>query len=492
MDTFNLYEDVATRTGGDIYLGVVGPVRTGKSTFIKRFMELLVLPNIRDINKQKRAMDEMPQSADGKTVMTTQPKFVPAEAVDIRIGEKMDARVRLIDCVGYMVEGAMGGTEDGKTRMVKTPWSAEAIPFEKAAEIGTQKVISDHSTIGIVISCDGSVTDIARSKYVDAEQRAVNELKVMGKPFAVVLNTTTPTESDTVKLRDALRERYGVPVLAKDVLNMTEKDAFEILESILLEFPVKMLDAQIPAWIQALPSDSSVVSHILSGMEKLTNNIKKMSDVKSDIRVFSDSPFVTACNLVSLDMGKGKILLDIKVKPELFYNVLSDYSGKNIDNDFTLMSYVRELTGAAESYNKIKNALEEVAIRGYGVVPPSMNEMTLDEPEIVKQSGRFGVKLRASAPALHIMRVDVNTEVNPIVGSEAQSEELVKYLLSEFETDPKGIWQTNMFGKSLESLVNEGLNNKLNAVPDEAHLKMKKTLGRIINEGKGGMICILL
>ncbi len=492
MDTFNLYEDVATRTDGDIYLGVVGPVRTGKSTFIKRFMELLVLPNIQDKNKQKRAMDEMPQSADGKTVMTTQPKFVPAEAVDIRIGEKMDARVRLIDCVGYMVDGAMGGTEDGKTRMVKTPWFAEAIPFEKAAEIGTQKVISEHSTIGIVITCDGSVTDISRSKYVDAEQRAVTELKSIGKPFAVVLNTKTPEDVDTKKLQEALRERYGVPVLAKDVLNMTERDAYEILESILMEFPVKMLDAQIPSWIQALPSTDPVVAHILSGLEKMTEKIKKMSDVKSDVKVFADSPFVTKCDLVSLDMGRGRIVLEMAVKPELFYNVLSDYSGKTIDDDFTLMAYVRELTGAAESYNKIKNALDEVAIRGYGVVPPSMGEMVLEEPEIVKQSGRFGVRLRASAPALHIMKVDVTTEVNPIVGSEAQSEELVKYLLSEFETDPQGIWQTNMFGKSLESLVNEGLNNKLTAVPDEAHLKMRKTLGRIINEGKGGMICILL
>ncbi len=492
MDKFNLYEDVATRTGGDIYLGVVGPVRTGKSTFIKRFMELLVLPGIEDKNKQKRALDELPQSADGKTVMTTQPKFVPAEAVSVRIGENMDAKVRLIDCVGYMVDGAIGNTEGDKVRMVKTPWSNEEMPFAKAAELGTQKVIKDHSTIGIVVSTDGSVTDLSRPMYIEAEQRVVDELKSIGKPFAVVLNTRTPDAPDTLKLRDALAERYGVAVIAKDVLNMTIDDAFEILESILLEFPVKLLDAEIPDWLRALSSTSGVIGYLLEKLAAATEKVVKMSDVKGVEKVFADSPYLDSCEVSSLDMGKGRIVLTMTVKEELFYKVLSETCGKTIDSDFGLMSYVRELTAAAESYNKIKTALDEVAVRGYGIVTPSMDEMVLEEPEIVKQAGRFGVRLRASAPSLHIMRVDVNTEVNPIVGSEAQSEELVKYLLSEFENDPKGIWQTNMFGKSLESLVNEGLNGKLLAVPEEAHLKMRRTLGRIINEGKGGMICILL
>ncbi len=492
MDTFNLYNDIATRTSGDIYIGVVGPVRTGKSTFIKRFMEVLVLPKIGDKNEQQRAIDELPQSADGKTIMTTQPKFVPADAVSVRIGENIDARIRLIDCVGYLIDGAMGSKEGEKVRMVKTPWSNEDMPFERAAELGTEKVIRDHATIGILLTSDGSITDIDRSKYLEAEERVVRELKALGKPFVVVLNTRTPQNADTVKLRDALAERYDVPVLVKNAQEMTLDDIAEIMGSILLEFPIKMLDAVIPEWLQALPRDNRIIVDALNKLYEGTSDILKMRDATHVKDIFDDSEYYSGFGITSLDMGRGRVAVELTVKPELFYDVISEWCGTKIDGDFKLMAYVVSLAKAAAEYAKLQHALSDVAAKGYGVVAPTMEQLILEEPEIVKQSGRFGVRLKASAPSLHIMRVDVQTEVNPIVGSEQQSEELVKYLLSEFEADKKSIWDTNMFGKSLSQLVNEGLNNKLMSVPEDAQVKMRKTMGRIVNEGKGGMICILL
>lgn len=492
MDTFNLYNDIATRTRGDIYLGVVGPVRTGKSTFIKRFMEMLVLPKINDKNEQQRAIDEMPQSADGKTIMTTQPKFVPADAVNVRIGENIDVRIRLIDCVGYLIDGAIGSREGEKDRMVKTPWSIEEMPFEKAAELGTEKVIKNHSTIGVLVTSDGTITDIDRPKYLAAEERVVRELNQLGKPFVVVLNSRTPNNADTIKLRDALAERYEVPVVAINAQEMTIDDIANIMQSILLEFPIKMLDTLIPEWLQALPNDSKIISDALDRLYNGTADIEKMSDAEKIADIFADNEYFVSYKITSLDMGRGRVVLELTAKPELFYDILSDWCGTPIDGDFKLMAYVVSLAKAANEYAKLQTALNDVETKGYGVVAPTMDQMILEEPEIVKQAGRFGVKLKASAPSLHIMRVDVQTEVNPIVGSEQQSEELVKYLLSEFESDKKSIWDTNMFGKSLSELVNEGLNNKLMSVPSDAQLKLRKTMGRIINEGKGGIICILL
>lgn len=489
MDTYSLYNDIARRTDGDIYLGVVGPVRTGKSTFIKRFMELTVLPRMQNQNEILRTQDELPQSSDGKTVMTTQPKFVPAEAVDVSFGE-LNCRMRLIDCVGYMVEGAMGATEEGKQRMVKTPWAAEEMPFEKAAELGTQKVIGLHSTIGVVVTSDGGITDLARPNYLDAEQRVVSELKEAGKPFAVVLNTRTPSSPDTLKLRDALSERYGVPVLAKDVLNMTEEDINDIMGAILLEFPIRTLDAYLPDWIAALDADHRLVAQCLSALQERAGTMSRMRDAKTLEDAFAGDDFVS-CE-VSCDLGKGAVQLQIEAAPTLFYRILGECCDTALNDEFALLSYVKHLSRDASTVARLKAALEQVEQTGYGIVPPTVDEMVLEEPEITKQAGRFGVRLSASAPSLHIMRVDVETEVNPIVGSEQQSEDLVKYLLSEFESNPKGIWETNMFGKSLSNLVNEGLNNKLDSIPKETPAKMRKTLGRIINEGKGGMICILL
>ena len=490
MDTKNLYNDIATRTGGEIYIGVVGPVRTGKSTFIKNFMEIAVMPHIEDENERARTRDELPQSADGKTVMTTQPKFVPAKGVEVDFGDALVAKVRLIDCVGYMVDGAMGTTEDGKARMVKTPWQAEEMTFEDAATVGTRKVITEHSTIGLVVTSDGDNTGMARPAYLEAEGRVVAELKEEGKPFAVVLNTKTPTAADTLKLKDALTERYGVPVLAVDVLHMTEADIDAIMSAVLLEFPVCKVDAYLPDWMAALDQTHTLVAKQLSKLDATTQSVVKMRDA---MRIAPQlvGEEVVDCT-VKCDLGTGTVQLEYRMTPELFYRTLGDCCNREIEGEFDLLSYVNALSRDAKVVARLKKALEQVDECGYGLVEPTEDEMELAEPEIMKQAGRFGVRLKASAPSLHVMRVDVETEVNPVVGSEQQSEELVKYLLSEFENNPKGIWQTNMFGKSLSSLVNEGLNNKLNAMPKDAPNKMRKTLGRIVNEGKGGMICILL
>lgn len=491
MESYEIYNDIASRTGGDIYLGVVGPVRTGKSTFIKRFMELMVLPNIEDKNVLDRAVDEMPQSADGKTIMTTQPKFVPAEAVEVRFAEKVSANIRLIDCVGYVIDGAIGATEGEKSRMVKTPWNDEEITFEQAAEIGTTKVINDHSTIGILVTTDGSITDMARANYLDAEEKAVGKLKSIGKPFVIVLNCKDPTNSDSVKLAEALEGKYEVPVVRLNVQNMEVTDIENIMMSVLSEFPVRLIDVRIPEWMTALDGNDELIVSTVEMLDRVTKPVCKMGETEK-LLFNADDPYYSACTVESVDMGKGTITLELTCKPDVFYSELSKNCNQPIADEFELMNYVIKLSGDAEKYSKLKQALDDVAETGYGVVVPSLDEMNLEEPEIMKQSGRFGVRLKASAPSLHIMKVDVRTEVNPIVGSEQQSEELVRYLLQEFENNKKGIWETNMFGKSLSSLVNEGLSNKLSSLPEEAKTKMRKTLGRIINDGKGGMICILL
>ncbi len=490
MESYEIYNDIASRTGGDIYLGVVGPVRTGKSTFIKRFMELAVLPNIEDKNVLTRTIDEMPQSADGKTIMTTQPKFVPAEAVEVKFGEKATARIRLIDCVGYVIDGALGATEGEKDRMVKTPWNDGEIPFEQAAEIGTTKVINDHSTIGIVITTDGSITDMPRSSYIEAEERAVERLKAIGKPFVVILNCKDPENKDTIKLSEALSERYSVSVICLNVQTMENSDVDRIMLSMLNEFPVRMIDVHIPEWMRALDRENALITETVEMINTMTSDVNKMGDVDK-IHLPESSKYVS-CQIDTISMGSGAITVSLTARPEMFYEELSKSCAQSIGDEYELMSYVIKLSEDAVHYRKLKDALDEVNETGYGVVVPSLDEMILEEPEIMKQSGRFGVRLKASAPSLHIMKVDVRTEVNPIVGSEQQSEELVKYLLEEFENNKKSIWDTNMFGKSLSSLVNEGLSNKISSLPDEAKVKVRKTLGKIINDGKGGMICILL
>ena len=492
MDKFDIYNDIAERTAGDIYVGVVGPVRSGKSTFITKFMENFVIPNIKDKYKRERVTDELPQSGDGKTIMTTQPKFVPGESVKVTLKENVEVNVRLIDCVGYVVEGAIGVREGEKERYVKTPWSNSDMPFEKAAEIGTQKVINEHSTIGVIITTDGTVTDLPRGSYISAEERVVRELKALNKPFVIVLNSKSPKDASTVKLKDSLEEKYQVPVLALDALHISADEISGIFERILMEFPLRRIDIDLSDWLSALPQNNQTVCEIMEEVNKLSLKMGKMKDYKIISELFKDSVKFNMPETLKVKLGQGAVTFTVSAKPELFYNVLSEIAAEEINSDFKIMSFVSNLSSSKREYDRIKTALKEVEEKGYGVVAPGAEQMMLEVPEIVKSGGRFGVRLRASAPSLHIMKVDINTELNPVVGSEQQSEDLVKYLLAEFENDPKGIWDTNMFGKSLHDLIKEGLNNKIHAMPSDAQNKMRKTLGRIVNEGKGGVICILL
>lgn len=491
MEEYDVYSDIAERTGGDIYIGVVGPVRSGKSTFITNFMNTFVLPSVTGYELD-RMRDELPQSAEGRTVMTTQPKFVPSEAARITLGEKAEISVRLVDCVGYMVDGANGHLEDGEARMVKTPWSDEPIPFERAAEIGTEKVITEHSTIGVVMTSDGTIkTELARDAYVAAEERTVAELKELGKPFVIVLNSSVPKSAETKKLANALSEKYGTAVIPINVASLSKDDVVKLFENVLYEFPLRDIYIETSEWIRALGSDNAIVTDVVEKASALAADRCKMRDCLAPFEM-GESEFFDGVELKTLELDKGRAVYTVKEKPGLFYSALKEECGVEINDEFDLMSMLGDLVKAKRSYDKMQKALAEVAETGYGVVTPTIDEMTLEDPIVFKQGSNFGVKLKASAPSLHIMRVDIETEVCPVVGTEQQSEDLVHYLLSEFEQNPGGIWQTNMFGKSLDSLVNEGINNKLSAMPLDTQKKMRKTLTRIINEGRGGVICILL
>ena len=489
--SYNIYKDIAERTNGDIYIGVVGPVRTGKSTFISKVMENLVLPNMSDGFDKERAKDEMPQSGDGKMVMTTQPKFVPNEAVAVSLENGIDFNIRLVDCVGYLVEGAVGHEVNDKPRMVATPWSNEEIPFEKAAEIGTNKVITNHSTVAVMVTTDGSITDIDRNNYVIAEEKTVTELKKCGKPFVIVLNSTHPASPETINLAKSLSSKYNVKVIPSNISTLSIDNINEIFDGVLGEFPINTVGIKMPQWMQIIDFTSDIIKNIVSKIKDLIGGVTKINEFPEIIEIADSDDFecdVTRC----IDLGKGRVNLNVTPKPDLYYRVLSNECGCDIYNEYHLISYIKQLAVAKVQYDKFKDAIEQVKETGYGVVHPDMEELTLEEPKMYKSGGKFGVKLRASAPSLHIMQVDIQTEVNSMVGSEQQSEELVKYLMEEFENNPTELWETKMFGKSLHSLVNEGLQNKLLVMPQEVQKKMRRTLGRIVNEGKGGVICILL
>jgi len=493
MEEFDIYKDISERTNGDIYIGVVGPVRAGKSTFITNFMEKLVLPRIENSHTKERMKDELPQSANGKTIMTTQPKFVPNEAMPVDITSDTRIKVRLIDSVGYLVDGATGHMDGENQRMVRTPWLDEEVPFGVAAEIGTKKVIQEHSTIGIVMTSDGSITtDLPRSAYVESEERTVNELKELGKPFVVVLNSMYPASQETQKLAATLSEKYSTVVLPMDVLNLKEEDINELFGKILYEFPLRDIEIEIDKWIQALPMENAIVSQIIAALVEKSDGLRKMADAVKLCERMSESDNFCTPVIKEMMMGSGKVVFGLSAKDDLFYRVLSNECGMELNDDFALMASLKELVSAKREYDKLKVALDEVKRTGYGVVTPTMDEMVLDEPQIVKHGSKYGVKLRATAPSLHIMQVDIQSEVSPYVGSEQQSEEMLKSLLSQFENDPRSLWETNMFGKSLHMMVNEGLNNKLYAMPEDTQKKMRRTLSRIVNEGKGGIICILL
>lgn len=491
MDKFDLYRDIAERTKGDIYIGVVGPVRTGKSTLIKRFMDLLVLPNMANDFNKERVRDEMPQSGTGRTIMTTQPKFVPNEAVEITVMDNANLRFRMVDCVGYLVKGALGYMEGNVARMVRTPWFEYDIPFEEAAEIGTRKVITDHSTIGLVVTTDGSITEIPRSSYIEAEERVANELKELGKPFVMILNSKHPQNEDTLKMRDALQGKYDVPVLALDVLNLSIDDINAVLSTILLEFPLCEIQVLISRWIQSLNEKHWLVEHILGIIKAWCDEIYRVRDIDKIGKTMYGSEFIVAPKVSQIDLGKGTAAIGLEPVPGLFYRVLGEECGYNIEGDYQLIGLMKDLSHAKREHSRVEKALKEVRETGYGLVAPSLEELMLEQPEIVKQGNRFGVKLRASAPSLHLIRVDIQTEVSPVVGTEKQSEELVKYLLDEFESDPAKIWQTNIFGKSLHDLVKEGLASKLMKMHEDAQIKMQEALQKIVNDSSG-LICIIL
>ncbi len=492
MEQYKIYSDIAERTQGDIYIGVVGPVRTGKSTFIKRFMDLLVLPNIENEHIRSRALDELPQSGAGKTIMTTEPKFIPNEAVNIKLTDNAAFNVRMIDCVGYCVNGAQGHTEEGQPRMVTTPWFQEDIPFDKAAEIGTEKVIREHSTIGLVVTTDGSICDIPRYEYIAAEERVIGELKEINKPFIILLNSSMPDSENAQNLKTQLEEKHGVPVFLFSCAEMTIEDINSIMKNVLFEFPLKELGINLPGWIDALPQEHYLKVSIYESVRNAIMGVHKLSHINSVIPELSKNDYLSTARVEEISLGKGTALIQTEAIEGLFYNILGEATGLEIKNDEELIFMLRSLSDAKREYDKVCNALDQVRQTGYGIVSPSIDELSLREPEIIRQGGRYGVRLRASAPSIHLIRADIETEVNPIVGSEKQSEELVHYLLSEFESDPAKIWESNIFGKSLHELVNEGLQSKLSKMPEEARGKLQETLTRIINEGSGGLICIIL
>lgn len=491
MANKSIYQDIALRTGGDIYLGIVGPVRTGKSTFIKQFMDKLVMPNISEEFEKERAKDELPQASAGRTIMTTEPKFIPEKGVKINIDNNASMNVRLIDCVGYIVPSALGYIEGDQPRMVNTPWYNEPIPFNMAAEIGTQKVINEHSTIGLVITTDGSISDIPREEYAEAEDRVIKELIQIEKPFIVLLNCMDPNSESATDTAENISKKHHVPVIPVNCLELSQNDIRQILSRILYEFPVKEINVNFPKWINSLPINHWLRSDLINTL-KSAASIKHVRDINLFSNSFEGSENTTGCKVNNIDLGYGKADISVDVKPELFYKILAEMTGLVINDEMELMDSITELASIKKEYMRVKDALDEVEATGYGIVMPTTDELTLEEPEIVKQGGRYGVRLRASAPSIHLMKANITTEVSPIVGSEKQSEDLIMYLLNGFEDDPTKIWDSNIFGKSLHELVNEGLHTKLARMPIDARMRVQETIERVINDGCNGLVCIIL
>lgn len=493
MAEYSLYHDIAKRTGGDIYLGVVGPVRTGKSTFIKKFMELMVIPNINEEDRL-RAVDELPQSSGGKTITTTEPKFVPDEAVEVQFADQnFTMRVRLVDCVGYTVDSALGYLDERGERLVMSPWADEEIPFQEAAEIGTKKVIADHSTLGIIVTTDASFSELAREDFEIPEARIVDELKAIGKPFVIILNSSQPEASSTLQLQTELAEKYRAPVIPCNCLRLDRKSVDAILKEALYEFPVNQINIILPDWVEALAEDHWLKCGFLDIVRGIMKNADKVRELRQILEPIGEEfDYVSRVALSHLDLGSGDAEIRFESPPELFYSILSETTGYNIGNAGDLFRQMSGLVKAKQEYDKIEDAIVSARTGGYGIVPPSLDEMVLEEPEIIRQGARFGVRLRATAPSFHVVRVDVESEFAPIVGSERQSEELVNYLMEEFEDNPDKIWDSQIFGKSLYSMVKEGIQTKLGNLPETAQEKLQQTLEKIINEGSGGLIAIIL
>ncbi|PLS02121.1 stage IV sporulation protein A [Neobacillus cucumis] len=492
MEKVDIFKDIAERTGGDIYLGVVGAVRTGKSTFIKKFMELVVLPNISSEAERSRAQDELPQSAAGKTIMTTEPKFVPNQAATVNVEEGLNVNIRLVDCVGYTVPGAKGYEDENGPRMINTPWYEEPIPFHEAAEIGTRKVIQEHSTIGVVVTTDGTIGEIPRSNYIEAEERVINELKEVGKPFIMVVNSAQPYHPATETLRASLAEKYDIPVIAMSVESMRDTDVLNVLREALYEFPVLEVNVNLPSWVMVLRENHWLRESYQDAVKETVKDIKRLRDVDRVVQQFSDFEFIEKAGLAGIEMGSGVAEIDLIAPDELYDDILKEIVGVEIRGKDHLLELMQDFAHAKAEYDHIADALKMVKQTGYGIASPTLTDMSLEEPEIIRQGARFGVRLRAVAPSIHMIKVDVESEFAPIIGTEKQSEELVRYLMQDFEDDPLSIWNSDIFGRSLSSIVREGIQAKLSLMPENARYKLKETLERIINEGSGGLIAIIL
>lgn len=492
MERVDIFRDIAERTNGDIYLGVVGAVRTGKSTFIKRFMELVVLPNMTDEAERARTIDELPQSAAGKTIMTTEPKFVPNHAIEINVTEGLDINVRLVDCVGYAVSGAKGYEDENGPRMINTPWFEEPIPFHEAAEVGTRKVIQEHSTLGVLVTTDGSITDLPREAYIEAEERVVAELKEVGKPFVMVVNSAYPHSEQTDALRQELSERYDIPVVALSAATMNEDDVMRVMREVLYEFPVHEVNVNLPSWVMVLEDRHWLRSEYEESVRNTVKDIKRLRDVDRVVQHFDDFEFIDRAALAGMNMGQGVAEIDLYAPDDLYDQILTEVVGVEIRGKDHLLELMQDFSHAKREYDRVASALQMVRTTGYGIAPPSIEDMTLDEPELIRQGSRFGVKLKATAPSIHMIKVDVDSEFAPIIGTEKQSEELLRFLMQDFENDPLKIWDQDIFGRSLSSIVREGIAAKLSLMPENARYKLQETLERITNEGSGGLIAIIL
>lgn len=490
MDSFQLYKDMKARTNGEIYIGVVGPVRTGKSTFIKRFMDLLVLPNMTDEHARERTKDELPQSASGTTIMTTEPKFVPKEAAAIRLSDDVEVKIRLIDCVGYMVDGASGHIENDAERQVKTPWFEYEIPFTKAAAIGTQKVIHDHATIGIVVTTDGSVGDLSRENYIAAEEKTIRELQSIGKPFIVLLNTQKPYGDDVMAMKEEMEAKYNVTVLPVNCEQLKTEDVNDIMRQVLFEFPISEVEFFIPKWVEMLSRDHRIKVDLLENVKAVMGQFK---DIRSAANraVQTESPYIENMNVEKIEMDTGRVIMKISFARQFYYEVLSELTGIDIKGEYELIAAMKELSAMKDEYTQIKDAFGDVKMKGYGVVSPKREEITLDEPQIIKQGNKYGVKIHSEAPSIHMIRANIETEIAPIVGSEKQAQDLVEYIKAESET-PQGVWGTNIFGKSVEELVMDGMRNKITVINDESQVKLQDTMQKIVNDSNGGLVCIII
>ena len=490
MDSFQVYRDMKARTNGEIYIGVVGPVRTGKSTFIKRFMDLLVLPNMTDEHARERTKDELPQSASGTTIMTTEPKFVPKEAAAVKLSDDVEVKLRLIDCVGYMVEGASGHIENDTERQVKTPWFEYEIPFTKAAAIGTQKVIHDHATIGFVVTTDGSVTDLPRENYIPAEEKTVKELQSIGKPFLILLNCLKPYGEEAKALKEELQQKYNAPVFPVNCEQLKAEDINEIMRQILYQFPVTEVEFYLPKWVEMLSRDHRIKQDLLEYIRRFMEN---MEDIRSAVSCEekADSPYINEISVEKVEMDTGKVRVRIAFEQKYYYEVLSELTGTQIKGEYELISTMKELSAMKEEFSQIRDAFADVKIKGYGVVSPKKEEIRLDDPVIIKQGSKYGVKIRSEAPSIHMIRANIETEIAPIVGNEKQAEDLAEYIRHESET-PEGVWGTNIFGKSVEELVMDGIRSKIAMINDESQAKLQDSMQKIVNDSNGGMVCIII